>query len=108
MATALTIDLAATPLGLEPAEYELLMVTSLEQASEAEALVASAGLQYLKGNIPWAPGATFYDASAVLGQAPPAPHLTAFEPESPELQLETTLPAGQTVRWLQLRPTDEG
>jgi hypothetical protein len=108
LVTALTVDLAANPLGLEPAEYELLMVTELHRSSEAEQLVADAGLQYVKGNIPWALGATFDDALATVAPRAAARHLTAFEPESPELRLQTTLATGLPVRWLELRPTEVG
>ena len=108
MVTALTIDLAATPLGLQPAEYELLIVTEREQAGEAEQLVANSGLAQLKGDLPWSPGATFYDALAMVGSERPERNLTAFEPESSELRLQTTLSTGLVVRWLELRPTDHG
>jgi hypothetical protein len=70
-------------------------------------LATGATLEQLKGNLPWAPGAIFHDASATVSSELGSRHLMAFEPELPELRLETTLTTGQVVRWLQLRSTED-
>lgn len=102
--TAFTVDLIATPLGLGPGEYELLMVANVRWADETQELVANAGLEYRRGTIPWAPGAANFDAVSSVVPGTLARNLVAVEPISPELRLETTLGTGEAVRWLQLLP----
>jgi hypothetical protein len=105
--TACTIDLITTPLGLSPGEYELLMTSEARWAKETEQLVANAGLKYRMGDIPWAPGATYFDALPPVVQGATARHLVAIEPIEPELRLKTTLKTGVSVRWLQLVPVTD-